>query len=117
MLSGVFGTALAELGPVLANLAPAVTQFLTQLGGALVTALTVAGPLLAQLAMFLSQNANWLGPVVIGLGTLSALAGPLVSGLTLLSNAVRIVTVVFNLLKVALLSNPFTAIASPPSRC
>ena len=117
MLSGVFGTALAELGPVLANLAPAVTQFLTQLGGALVTALTVAGPLLARLAMFLSQNANWLGPVVIGLGTLSALAGPLVSGLTLLSNAVRIVTVVFNLLKVALLSNPFTAIASPPSRC
>lgn len=111
VLSGVFGTALAELAPVLVQLAPGLSQFVSQLGGALVVALQLAGPLLAQLAGFLSANATWLGPLVIGLGTLAAVAGPLVTGLTFLANAVRIVTLVFNAMRIAMLSNPFTAIA------
>jgi phage-related protein len=111
-ISTVLGTALEELGPVLAELAPGLAVFVTQLGGALVAALQVAGPLLAQLAGFLSANATWLGPVVIALGTLSAVAGPLITGLTGLATAVRVVTMVFNGMRIALLSNPFTAIAA-----
>lgn len=111
-INTVLGTALEQLGPVLAELAPGLSEFVTQLSGALVAALQVAGPLLAQLAGFLSANATWLGPVVIALGTLSAVAGPLVSGLTMLAGVVRVVTMVFNAMKLALLSNPFTAIAA-----
>lgn len=111
VLSGVLGAALTQLAPVLVQLAPALGQFVTQLGGALVAALAVAGPLLAQFARFLADNASWLGPIVIGLGTLAAVAGPLVSALTFLANTVRIVTLVFQALRIALLSNPFTAIA------
>lgn len=110
-LSGVLGTALDQLAPVVVALLPAFSEFATQLGSALVTALQIAGPLLQQLATFLSANASWLAPVVVGLGTLAAVAGPLVSGLTVLANAVRVVTLVFNAMKIALLSNPFTAIA------
>jgi hypothetical protein len=110
-ISGVFGTALAELGPVIVRLAPGFAEFVSQLSGGLVTALQIAGPLLSAFAGFLSENASWLGPIVIGLGTLAAVAGPLVSGLIMLGNAVRIVTLVFNAMKLALLSNPFTAIA------
>ena len=111
-ISTVLGTALEELGPVLADLAPGLSVFVTQLGGALVTALQVAGPLLQLLAGFLSANATWLGPVVIGLGTLATVAGPLITGLTGLATAVRVVTMVFNAMRIALLSNPFTAIAA-----
>lgn len=111
-INTVLSTALEELGPILAELAPGLSEFITQLGGALVAALQIAGPLLAQLAGFLSANATWLGPVVIALGTLSALARPLVAGLTMLAGVVRVVTMVFNAMKLALLSNPFTAIAA-----
>ncbi|WP_018686537.1 phage tail protein [Actinokineospora enzanensis] len=109
--SGVFGTAMTELAPVLINLLPALAQFATQVGGALVVGLQLAGPLLAQFASFLSQNAGWLGPLVIGLGTLAAVAGPLASALSFVVSSVRAVTMAFNLMKVAFATNPFTAIA------
>ncbi|PPK63528.1 hypothetical protein V5P93_000417 [Actinokineospora auranticolor] len=109
--SGVFGAALTELAPALINLLPALSQFATQIGGALVLGLQLAGPLLAQLSSFLAQNAGWLGPLVIGLGTLAAVAGPLASALSFVVTSVRAVTMAFNLMKVAFATNPFTAIA------
>ncbi|MBM7771241.1 phage-related protein [Actinokineospora baliensis] len=110
-VSGVLGEALTQLAPVLINLLPALSTFAAQLGGALVFGLQLAGPLLAQLSSFLAQNAGWLGPLVIGLGTLAAVAGPLVSALSFVVTTVRAVTLAFNLMKLAFLSNPFTAIA------
>jgi hypothetical protein len=105
-LSGVLGAALTELGPVLAELAPALSVFVTQLSGAFVTALRIAGPLLQQFASFLSANASWLGPVIIGLGTIAAVAGPLISGLTTLISIVRVASLVFAGLNAVLIANP-----------
>jgi hypothetical protein len=63
----VFLTALQQLAPVAAALAPGFAELTTQVGADLVAALTLAGPLLTQLATVLSQNAYWLGPLIIGL--------------------------------------------------
>lgn len=112
VLGGVFTEALTQLAPIMVKLAPALSQFVEQLGGALVAALQIAGPLLQQLAEFLSANATWLGPIVIGLGAFAAITAPLVSGLIALANTVRVVTAVFNLMKIALATNPFVIIAA-----
>ncbi len=105
-LSGLLGAALTELGPVLAQLAPALSVLVTQLSGALVTALRIAGPLLQQFAAFLSANASWLAPLIVGLGTVAVIAGPLVSGLSALVSVVRVASLVFTGLNTVLLANP-----------
>lgn len=111
VLSEVLGVALAQLAPLIVTLAPAFTQLVTQLGSALVNAMIVAGPLLQQLAQFLADNATWLVPVVTSLGALIAVTGPLITVFNFLVTTVRVVTAAFHLFKLALLSNPFTAIA------
>jgi phage-related protein len=59
-------TALRQLAPVVAALAPGFAELVRQIGGLLVDALVKAGPMLTDFATWLSDNMDWLGPVALG---------------------------------------------------
>lgn len=109
-LLSVVTTLATALAPVIAQLGPAVGQLATQVGATLVGAIQMLAPLVLQLATFLNQNMSWLGPLAIGFVALSAALGPTISVVMGLVNAFKAVSLIFNVLKVAMLTNPFTAI-------
>lgn len=110
--SDIFGAAIEQLAPVITALTPAVTQLAVQFGQFLVAALNRLGPILVDIANFLSQNMDWLGPIIIAVGTLTTVLGPLASAFLFLRNAIQIALVAFRVLRVAFLTNPFTALAA-----
>lgn len=76
-------------------------------------------PILASLARGLSDVAHWFTDLPPGMqqfiaviGTVIAAVGPLAFGIGKLVGAFKGVIAVFNLLKIALLTNPFTALAA-----
>lgn len=109
-LTSVVSALVVGLAPVVAQLGPAIGQLAQQVGATLVTAVQLASPLLLQLATFLQQNMSWLGPLTIALVGFSAAIGPTISVVMGLVNAFKAVTLILQVLRVAMLTNPFTAI-------
>ncbi|MGW1679395.1 phage tail protein [Saccharopolyspora sp. NPDC002376] len=103
-------TLIGALAPVIAQLGPAVGQLATQVGSVLVGAIQMLAPLLLQLATFLNENMSWLGPLVIGFVAFSAAIGPTISIVMGLVNAFKAVSLALQVLRVAMFTNPFTAI-------
>ncbi|SFO86669.1 Phage-related minor tail protein, partial [Saccharopolyspora antimicrobica] len=109
-LTSVVSALLTALGPVVAELGPAVGQLAAQVGATLVTAIQAAAPLLLAMATFLQQNMSWIGPLTIAVVGLAAALGPAISIVMGLVNAFKAVTLILQVLRVAMLTNPFTAI-------
>lgn len=111
-LAGGLTSAVVALEPAVVALAPGLATLAGQIGTVLGTAIRVVGPLLTMLAGFLSDNMTWLGPLAIGFVTVAAAAGPLTTIIGGLSTAFRAATTIFNVLRVAMMTNPFLLIAT-----
>ena len=108
----VVGALAIALGPVIAQLGPAIGQLALSLGGALVSAIQALAPVVQALAGFLAANAQWIGPLAIGFFAVGAAIGPLVGFFTNLATVIKLVGLAFNVLRVAMLANPFLALAA-----
>ena len=95
-----------------------MTQAMNQLGEAGEAIGVFLLPVLAQLATWLTSAATWftsLDPAIqqfiVGLAAVAAAVGPVILVGTKLVQAFQLITTAFNVMKLALLTNPFTALA------
>lgn len=88
-LSTVLAAVLTALAPVLVTLTPLIQQLANQLAGALVAALVAVTPLLVSVAEWLSANPELVIGVVVAIGGLLAVLGPLAAALGIAFTALR----------------------------
>ncbi|WP_158885083.1 hypothetical protein [Amycolatopsis anabasis] len=72
VVSRVLKVALEQLGPLVPPLADAFAKLVEQAGPLLESAIRIGGGLLAGLVRFISDNIDWLGPLAIAIGAVTA---------------------------------------------
>lgn len=106
-VTGLLKQAFQSLGPAVLPALSIIKQLAVQLGTVLGAALRVVGPILTSVFTFIKNNMGFFGPLAIAIGAVALAVGPVVTAFTFFKTAIMGVITVFNLLRIAFLTNPF----------